>query len=177
VRYRLPALPFSQPQHSLRRQRDIIERNEALALRAALEDMARWNSTYREGQEACRKRREQISEELAVINKLLLSQQRGRKKRMGRMSGTRQRAATARNDPASSAADVSIIPSAVFGSVPRPLVLPLIGSVTTACLYAFEHAVQETSPRTLAQVSFASLITLAAVVHLRMLGEQSDPRR
>jgi hypothetical protein len=177
---------------SLRRERDIIKRNEDLALRAALADIARWNYTYREGQEACRKKREQISEELAVVNKLLLSQQKAKKKgRKSRHGRRAQLLATASDDAAAAATTIAAastsatggavpfgrLPIDWFGNIPRPLVLPFIGLVSATCLFSFEWVVQETSPATLAQASFASLIAIVASTHWVALRDLTDTRR
>jgi hypothetical protein len=150
----------------LRRERDIIARNEDIALRAALADIARWNHEWREGQKTCRERREQISEELAIVNKLLLMQ----KRKSGRRSTLRvksKRKAGAANEMVAQTADANY----AFGKVPKFAVVPFVATVTSVFLTAFEHIAETRDPSVLTKAGFGSFVSVAIVLHVKYLSE------
>lgn len=157
--------------NSDRRERDIIERNEQLALRAALADLARWNSTWQEGRRESQQKRREISAELAIVNKLLLSTQ-AKKKSGGRRRRRRRRAA----------AEGVVVTSdglAAVHSRPRGLfpAVVVVGFVASLCVRGFDNYVESHSTESLAKVSFASVGLIVMGIYSHALYKLAEEER
>lgn len=136
-----------------------------MALRAAHLDLARWNSKWREGQRESQKKRQEISAELAIVNKLLLSRQ-AKKQRGRKGSGKRRTAAVVAlpSSPDSTGAAATgpafTTSKALIGNVPVLPSVATIGLTTYFCLKGFENYVEAHGAQSLAKMSLVSFVAL-----------------
>lgn len=137
-----------------------------MALRAAHLDLARWNSKWREGQRESRKKRQEISAELAIVNKLLLSRQ-AKKAKKKRGKKARHEVVVA---PSSSSGESTaqfgrhfVSPKSLLGDSPVFPTLLSIVLVTYFGIQGFESYVEAHDPQSLAKASLVSFVILALV--------------
>jgi hypothetical protein len=141
----------------VRRGAEILQSAELLASRACRADMALWNANWKEAYMTCGKQRAQISEELAIVDKLLLA----RKARKHKGSARRGRETKATR----CVAVVDPALSSFFGLVPVAAAVPAVALITTGCLHAFDFYLKTNDPHTLTQVSLLSLLLVAMIGH------------
>lgn len=138
-----------------RRERDIIARNEQLGRRAALADRAEWNVTWRAGRRESAQIRREISDELAQVNKLLLSAQA--KKRGGAKWRRRRRRPANGSDTVHVSGDVLAVKRRPRRLLPS---VAVVGFVTSMCLhnvstFASGHDTQHLTRTTFATAALA----------------------
>lgn len=134
-----------------RRQRDIIARNEQLGRRAALADLARWNATWRAGRRESAQTRREISDELAQVNKMLLTAHA--KKRGGGQRRRRRRRRSDASEPVHVSDKVLSVSRRPQRLLPTVAVLGFVASlcVNKMSIYASSHDAEH-----LTRVSFGS---------------------
>jgi hypothetical protein len=143
--------------------------SDLLANQASFAHLALWNKGWREAYAVSGARRAQISEELAIVDKLLLARQRQTTKNKGRARRGKMRSvranAVAGADCSSTNSNGGAGAGPLFGHIPVIAAIPTIGLLTTGCLKAFDSFIETNNPRALTQLSFFSLLVVAMVTH------------
>lgn len=149
-----------------RSERNIIERNDELALRASLPNISKWNQQLMAGSKTSKLQKLQISKELELVHAML--KRTSRKQSSGRRRHNRSRTTTRR-----------ISDSTLVTTTPTPLSLNSISSpsaiffttfVCTVALKSFEAiASQEGGPARLANYAAVSSFFILSLAYLQTL--------
>ncbi|PXF43981.1 hypothetical protein BWQ96_06291 [Gracilariopsis chorda] len=143
-------------------ERDIVKRNEELAIRTSLPTISKWNQQLIKGHKASKLRQSEISKELAVVDALLKRATR-RKKNQYRRS-TQLSMSSSQHVPS-----LSFLLKQLFNiRAPNALLFTLV--VCVLALESFDNiASQENGPSTLASYAAFTSLFLISCAYLRAL--------